>query len=80
MNARRGIEGALSRLAAKFGDRFDFGMQQTSDGISLAAVRHKGDDGPGLYAIITDDPDEMRDALRQDRDSPPGCASGPGGG
>lgn len=66
----RGLERALGRLAAEF-RRFDFGTQRTSDGISLAAVRRKPDE-PGLYAVITDDAEEMREALREDaEDFPP---------
>ena len=75
----RSLEAMLRKLAAKFGDRFDFGTQRTSDGISLTAVRREPDE-PGLYAVITDDPDEMRDALREDEDSPPGSRGEPPGG
>lgn len=75
----RSLEGALRRLAAEF-RRFDFGIQRTSDGNSIAAVRRKPDE-PGLYAVITDDVDEMRDALLEDaEDSPPGTGGAPGGG
>jgi hypothetical protein len=48
------------------------------DGRSLIAVRHEPGE-PGLYAVITDDEDEMRRALLEDADSPPGEQALPGG-
>jgi hypothetical protein len=64
-------------LTAEF-RRFDFGTLRMRDGISLAAVRREPDE-PGLYAVITDDADEMRAALRHDADFPPGSEAQPGG-
>lgn len=76
----RGLEGMLTRLAKEF-RRFDFGIQRTRDGTSLEAVRRKPHrDEPGLYAVITDDVNEMRDALLEDKNSPPGQQAPPGGG
>ena len=73
------LEEAALRLAREF-KRFCFGTQRTSDGkTSLAAVRQKMDE-PGLTAFITDDPQEMREALEEDRDSPLGQQAPPSGG
>jgi hypothetical protein len=70
MIRRRGnIDAMLRALAAEF-RRFDFGTLRMRDGSSLIAVRRKPGE-PGLYAIITDDEDEMRDALREDAGLPP---------
>ena len=74
---RGGLEGALRKLAMDF-RRFDFGTQQARNGTSLAAVRRKPDE-PGIYAVITDSEDEMREALREDACSPPGEAHSGGG-
>ena len=57
-----GIPTELSGLAAEF-PGYDFTTQQTWDGISIIARRHEGCARPGLYAVVTDDPDEMRRAL-----------------
>ena len=74
----RTLESALGRLAAEF-RRFDFATLRMRDGISLAAVRRKPGE-PGLYAVITDDADEMLRALREDaEDFPPGPEARPGG-
>ena len=74
----RGLEGMLSRLAAAY-PWFDFGTQRTRDGTALAAVRRKRGE-PGLYAVITPDPEELRDALREDaKEFPPGSKARPGG-
>lgn len=62
-------------LAAEF-RRFDFGTLRMRDGSALIAVRRKPGE-PGLYAVITDSENEMRDALREDAgERQPG---GPGG-
>ena len=75
---RRTLEGALGRLAAEF-RRFDFATLRMRNGLSLAAVRRKADE-PGLYAVITDSAEEMRDALREDAEEfPPGPEARPGG-
>jgi hypothetical protein len=53
---------SLSGLAAEF-PGYEFAKQQTWGGISIVARRHGGCTQPGLYAVITDDLDEMRRAL-----------------
>lgn len=57
-----GVPAELSELAAEF-PGYDFATQQTWGGISIVARRHEGCVRPGLYAVVTDDPDEMRRAL-----------------
>ena len=57
-----GVPAQLSGLAAEFPD-YDFATQPTWDGISIIARRHEGCARPGLYAVVTGDPDEMRRAL-----------------
>jgi hypothetical protein len=57
-----GVQAELSRLAAEF-PGYDFATQQTWDGISIIARRHEGCARPGLYAVVTDNPDEMRRTL-----------------
>jgi hypothetical protein len=57
-----GVPAELSGLAAEF-PGYEFATQQTWDGISIIARRHGGCARPGLYAVVTDDPDEMRRAL-----------------
>ncbi len=52
----------LSQLAAEF-PGYEFATQQTWGGISIVARRHGGCARPGLYAVITDNLDEMRRAL-----------------
>jgi hypothetical protein len=52
----------LNEFAAEF-PGYEFSTQQTWEGISLIAVRHDGSARPGLYVVITPDPDEMRRAL-----------------
>ena len=75
---RRGnLDAMLRSLAADF-RRFDFGTLRMRDGRALIAVRRKSGE-PGLYAVITDSEDEMRDALLEDADSPPGSEGQPGG-
>ena len=90
MNAGRDLSAAsgagdlfatVPELAAEFGDRFIIGAVRSRDGISLAAVKNDHGDEPGLYAVITDDAGELRDALLEDeQDSPPGSETQPGGG
>jgi hypothetical protein len=67
-----GVTGApaeLSELAAEF-PGYEFATQQTWDGISISARRHGGCERPGLYAVVTRDVDEMRQALlEQERPS-----------
>jgi hypothetical protein len=57
-----GLAGELSVLAAEF-PGYEFATQQTRGGISIIATRHGGCAQPGLYAVVTGDPDEMRRAL-----------------
>jgi hypothetical protein len=57
-----GVLAQLSGLAAEF-PGYDFATQPTWDGISIIARRHEGCTRPGLYAVVTNDPDEMRRAL-----------------
>jgi hypothetical protein len=57
-----GVPAELSGLAAEF-PGYEFATQQTWGGISIIARRHGGCVRPGLYAVVTDDPDEMRRAL-----------------
>lgn len=52
----------LSRLAADF-PGYEFARQLTRGGISIVARRRGGCTWPGLYAVITNDLDEMRRAL-----------------
>jgi hypothetical protein len=52
----------LSGLAAEF-PGYEFATQRTWGGISIIARRHGGCLRPGLYAVVTDDADEMRRAL-----------------
>lgn len=59
----------LGELAAEF-PGYEFGTQQTWDGISIIARRHEGCARPGLYAVVTNDVDEMRRTLlEQERPS-----------
>ena len=57
-----GIPAELSGLAAEF-PGYDFAVQQAWGGTSIVARRRRGCASPGLYAVVTDDPDEMRQAL-----------------
>ena len=52
----------LSGLADEF-PGYEFATQQTWDGTAIIATRRGGCAQPGLYAVVTDDPDEMRRAL-----------------
>lgn len=67
-----GVTGApaeLSELAAEY-PAYDFATQQTWDGTSIIATRHEGGARPGLYAVVTNDVDEMRRTLlEQERPS-----------
>jgi len=60
-----GISAELSSLAAEF-PGYEFATQQTWGGISISARRRRGCARPGVYAIVTNDPDEMRRALLED--------------
>jgi hypothetical protein len=64
-----GVPAELSGLAAEF-PGYEFDTQQTWGGISIIARRHGGCTRPGLYAVVTDNPDEMRRTLlEQERSS-----------
>jgi len=55
----------LSKLADEF-PGYDFGTQRTWEGTSIIAIRQGGSARPGLYVVITPDPDEMRRTLLED--------------
>jgi hypothetical protein len=64
-----GAPAGLSELTAEF-PGYEFATQQTWAGISIIARRHGGGAQPGLYAVVTNDADEMRRALlEQERPS-----------
>jgi hypothetical protein len=64
-----GASAELSELAAEF-PGYEFATQQTWDGISIIATRRGGGARPGLYAVVTDDVDEIRRVLlEQERPS-----------
>jgi hypothetical protein len=52
----------LSELATEF-PGYEFATQRTFDGTAIVARCHGGCAQPGLYAVVTDDPDEMRRVL-----------------
>jgi hypothetical protein len=52
----------LSELAAEF-PGYEFATQPTWGGVSIIALRHGGCARSGLYAVVTDDLDEMRRTL-----------------
>jgi hypothetical protein len=61
----------VPQLAAEF-PAYDFGTQRTWNGVSLVAILHGGAAEAGTYAVVTSDPDEMRDVLMSDtRETPP---------
>jgi hypothetical protein len=62
MAARPTGPAELTGLAAEF-PGYEFATQETWDGTSIIATRRGGCAQPGLYAVVTDDPDEMRRAL-----------------
>jgi hypothetical protein len=60
---------ALSVLVSRFASEYPeyaFRTQQSWSGRSLVAVRRGGVSEPGLYAVVTADSDEMREALAQE--------------
>jgi hypothetical protein len=59
-----GIDALVPVLAAEFPVYF-FATQRTWDGVSLSALDKDGAARPGVYAVITRDPDEMRRALQE---------------
>lgn len=58
-----GLDALVPVLAAEFPVYF-FATQPTWDGVSLAAQARNGA-ARGVYAVITSDPEEMRQALRE---------------
>jgi hypothetical protein len=60
-----GVAVALSGLAAEF-PGYEFATQQTWGGISIIARRRGDCVRPGVYAVVTGDPDEMRRALLEE--------------
>jgi hypothetical protein len=60
-----GVAVALSGLAAEF-PGYEFATQQTWGGISIIARRRGDRVRPGVYAVVTGDPDEMRRALLEE--------------
>ena len=59
-----GLDALVPVPAAEFPVYF-FATQPTWDGVSLAAQARNGAARPGVYAVITSDPEEMRQALRE---------------
>jgi len=62
----RGLDALVPELAAEF-PAYLFGTQRTWSGVSLSALHKGGTARPGVYAVITSDPDEMRGALEEKR-------------
>jgi hypothetical protein len=60
-----GALAGVSQLAGEF-PGYEFATQQTWDGTAILARRHGGCACSGLYAVITDDLDEMRRALAEE--------------
>lgn len=60
----RGLAALVPALAAEFPDFF-IGTQPTWNGLCLSAHDRDRAARPGVYAVITSDPDEMRLALRE---------------
>jgi hypothetical protein len=65
-DGQRGLDALVPVLAAEF-PVYSFATQRTWDGVSLSAQDKNGAARPGVYAVITDDPDEMRQTLREGR-------------
>jgi hypothetical protein len=59
-----GLDTLVPALAAEFPDYF-IGTQPTWNGVSLSAHDKDRAAHPGVYAVVTDDPDEMRRTLRE---------------
>ena len=62
----RDLDALVPALATEFPDYF-IGIQQTWNGVSLSAHDKDRAAHPGVYAVVTDDPDEMRRTLREGR-------------
>jgi hypothetical protein len=64
----RGLDAFVPELAAEFPGYFiGVSTQQTWNGVSLSAHDKDRAAHPGVYAVVTKDPDEMRRTLRQDQ-------------
>ena len=64
-----GAPAELSGLAAEF-PGYEFATQQKwGGGVAIVARRHGGCAQPGLYAVVSDDLDEMRRALLEQEQS-----------
>lgn len=63
----RGFGNLLRLLTDEF-PAYEFGTQRTWNGVSLVAVCRDGVDRAGVYAVITRDPSEMRNALTREAD------------
>ena len=59
-----GLDALVPVLAAEF-PVYCFATQPTWNGVSLSAQDKRGAARPGVYAVITSDPDEMRRTLRE---------------
>ena len=67
-----GASAELSELAAEF-PGYEFATQPTWEGLSIIALRHGGCARSGLYAVVTNDVDEMRRTLLEhEAAQPPG--------
>jgi hypothetical protein len=67
-----GVPAELSELAAEF-PGYEFATQPTWEGLSIIALRHGGCARSGLYAVVTNDVDEMRRTLLEhEAAQPPG--------
>ena len=60
-----GLSGQLSELEAEF-PGYEFAVQPAWGGISISARRREGCARPGVYAVVTGSPDEMRRTLLED--------------
>ena len=63
IDGRRGLAALVPVFEEEFPVYF-FGTQETGSGVSLSAKKKDRAARPGVYAVITDDPDEMRRTLR----------------
>jgi hypothetical protein len=65
-SSRSPLDALVLELATEFPGYF-IGTQQTWNGVSLSAHDKDRAAHPGVYAVVTKDPDEMRRTLRQDQ-------------
>jgi hypothetical protein len=56
------VPAELSGLAAEF-PGYEFAPHQTWGGLAIIAKRHGGCTRPGLYVVVSGDPDELRRAI-----------------